>query len=242
MILENTYLQQLKQADPELADLFWNFAYMEVPKEKGQELGEKTRYLAILATLLGCQGGELFREILSEALDNGVTAIEAKEVVYQAVAYLGIGRVFPFIKITNEVMENLGIHLPLEKQSTTIPETRAEAGEQMQVDIFGERFKGFHASGPEETRHINRWLAGNCFGDYYTRTGLDVKQREMITFCYLAAQGTEIQLKGHIGGNAAVGNDRKFLIAVVSQCMPYIGYPRTLNALRCIDEVLGNQA
>ena len=104
MILENTYLQQLKQADPELADLFWNFAYMEVPKEKGQELGEKTRYLAILATLLGCQGGELFREILSEALDNGVTAIEAKEVVYQAVAYLGIGRVFPFIKITNEVM------------------------------------------------------------------------------------------------------------------------------------------
>lgn len=114
MILENTYLQQLKQADPELADLFWNFAYMEVPKEKGQELGEKTRYLAILATLLGCQGGELFREILSEALYNGVTAIEAKEVVYQAVAYLGIGRVFLFIKITNEVMENLGIHLPLE--------------------------------------------------------------------------------------------------------------------------------
>ena len=29
---------------------------------------------------------------------------------------------------------------------------------------------------------VNKWLAANCFGDYYTRTGLDLKQREMITF------------------------------------------------------------
>lgn len=194
-----------------------------------------------MATLLGCQGSDLFREILTEALENGVTAVEAKEVVYQAVAYLGIGRVFPFLKITNEVIQKAGIHLPLEGQAVTTPETRVEMGEQAQVDIFGDSFKGFHASGPEETRHINRWLSGNCFGDYYTRKGLDVRQREMITFCYLAAQGTEIQLKGHIGGNAAVGNDRKFWIAVASQCMPYIGYPRTLNTFRCIDEVLGKK-
>ena len=25
---------------------------------------------------------------------------------------------------------------------------------------------------------------------------------------------------------------------VVSQCLPYIGYPRSLNALRCIDEAM----
>ena len=33
-----------------------------------------------------------------------------------------------------------------------------------------------------------------------------------------------------------VGNGRKFLIKVVSQCLPYIGYPRSLNALRCVNE------
>ena len=33
-----------------------------------------------------------------------------------------------------------------------------------------------------------------------------------------------------------VGNDRLFLIQIVSQCLPYIGYPRSLNALSCIDE------
>ena len=32
-----------------------------------------------------------------------------------------------------------------------------------------------------------------------------------------------------------LGNDRDFLVAVVYQCLPYIGYPRSLNAISCID-------
>ena len=45
--------------------------------------------------------------------------------------------------------------------------------------------RGFAQSGPEETRHINKWLADNCFGDYYTRGGLDTREREMVTLCFL---------------------------------------------------------
>ncbi len=52
----------------------------------------------ILATLLGCQGIDDFQTIEPAALNFGVTAVEIKEIVYQAVAYLGIGRVFPFLK------------------------------------------------------------------------------------------------------------------------------------------------
>lgn len=55
-------------------------------------------------------------------------------------------------------------------------ETRLKAGIQAQVDIFGESMQEFWKSGPEESRHINQWLAANCFGDYYTRQGLDLKQ------------------------------------------------------------------
>ena len=105
------------------------------------------------------------------------------------------------------------------------------------MDIFGEQMWGFQNSGPQESRHINRWLAGNCFGDYYTRGGLDYRQRELITFCFLAAQGgCEPQLISHAAANLRIGNHREFLIDVVSQCLPYVGYPRSLNALRCIDE------
>ena len=113
---------------------------------------------------------------------------------------------------------------------------RLKKGIQAQVDIFGEHMKDFYKSGPDESKHINKWLAGNCFGDYYTRNGLDYKQREMITFCFLAAQGgCEPQLTSHAAANMRIGNDKIFLIKIISQCLPYIGYPRSLNALRCVN-------
>ena len=160
-----------------------------------------------------------------------------KEIIYQAAAYLGVGRMLPFLDIANETLMARGVALPLEGQSTTDADTRLEAGNQAQVEIFGEGMRGFQNSGPEESRHINRWLAANCFGDYYTRGGLDYRQREMITFCFLASQGgCEPQLVSHAAGNMRVGNDKAFLIRVISQCLPYIGYPRSLNALRCVNE------
>lgn len=231
------YVSDFLRTDPEFIERFDNFAFDEVVNQEGQELDDKTRFMAILATLLGCQGIDEFKAILPAALRFGITPVEAKEIVYQAVAYLGIGRVFPFLKATNAVLEDMGISLPLEGQAMTTTENRREMGTQAQVDIFGEGMKDFWKSGPEESRHINYWLADNCFGDYYTRTGLSYAQREMITFCFLAAQGgCEPQLTSHAAGNMKVGNDKAFLIKVISQCLPYIGYPRSLNALSCVNK------
>ena len=127
--------------------------------------------------------------------------------------------------------------VPLPPQPAAAYEDRRAAGNQVQVKAFGERIRESWTRGPEERRHISLWLAENCFGDYYTRAGLSLPQREMITFCFLAAQGgCEPQLVAHAKGNFHVGNDRFFLIQVVSQCLPYIGYPRSLNALDCIDK------
>ena len=226
------------ETDPEFVERFANFAFDEVIGQS--DLDDRTRFMAILATLLGCQGTDEFRVMMPAALNMGVTPVEIKEIVYQAVAYLGIGRVFPFLKITNEVLVEEGISLPLPPQVTTTMEDRREAGTQAQVDIFGEGMQDFWRSGPEESRHINLWLAGNCFGDYYTRTGLDHRQREMITFCFLAAQGgCEPQLTSHAAANMRIGNDKAFLIQIISQCLPYIGYPRSLNALRCVNDAAG---
>ena len=134
-----------------------------------------------------------------------------KEIVYQAVPYLGIARVAPFLIATNEIMRERGIALPLEGQATTTMEDRLEEGAQAQVDIFGPGMKDFWKGG-----HINRWLAANCFGDYYTRHGLDLKQRELVTFCLLAAFGSsEPQLTSHVAGNLMLGNDKAFLIKVL---------------------------
>ena len=229
------YVSGFSETDPEFIERFDNFAFDEVVNH--DDLDDKTRFMAILAALLGCQGSDEFRVMLPAALNFGVTPVEVKEIVYQAVAYLGIGRVFPFLKITNEVLTERGVELPLPSQATTTTENRRESGTQAQVDIFGEGMSDFWCSGPEESRHINLWLAANCFGDYYTRGGLDYKQREMITFCFLAAQGgCEPQLTSHAAANMRMGNYKTFLIKIISQCLPYIGYPRSLNALRCVND------
>jgi len=233
-----TDYNKLFETDPEFMERFEAFAYDEVVNEPGQELDEETRFLAILATLVACQGVEEYKVMLDQALEKSLTPIMAKETVYQAVDYLGMGRVYPFLIATNEVMIEKDIKLPLEGQATTTMDDRLEKGADAQIAIFGEGMKDFWKGG-----HINRWLAANCFGDYYTRTGLDLKQREMITFCFLAAQeGCESQLTSHIFGNINVGNDKEFLIKVVSQCLPYIGYPRSLNAIACINEVTKEQS
>jgi 4-carboxymuconolactone decarboxylase len=54
----------------------------------------------------------------------------------------------------------------------------------------------------------------------------------------LSLGGCEAQLKGHIQGNVNVGNDKEILLSVVTQLLPYIGYPRTLNAIKCLNEVV----
>ena len=235
------YVSDFLRTDPEFIERFDNFAFDEVINQESQGLDDKTRFMAILATLLGCQGIDEFRAMVPPAINFGVTPVEIKEITYQAVAYLGIGRVFPFLKAVNAIFEEKGISLPLEGQAMTTTENRREMGTQAQVDIFGERMKDFWKSGPEESRHINYWLADNCFGDYYTSTGLSYAQREFITFCFISAQGgCEIQRTAHAAANMKIGNDKAFLIRVISQCLPYIGYPRSLNALACVNKAAEN--
>ena len=230
------YVSDFLRTDPEFIEAFDNFAFDEVVNH--DDLDDRIRFISILATLIGCQGIDEFKGMLKAAYNFGVSPVEMKEIVYQAVAYLGIGRVFPFLKVVNTFLEEtLKIKLPLENQGTTSRENRLEKGEQVQIEIFGESMKGYAFKGPEATRHINYWLTDNCFGDYYSRNGLSNKERELITFCFLFAQGgCEPQLKAHIQANMRIGNDQQFLIKVVSQNVPYIGYPRSLNALQCIRE------
>ena len=223
---------ELRKNDPEFAERFQHFAFDEVVNEENQQLDAPTRYLAILSVLIGCGGVDAYREMLPIALENGMTPVMVKETVYQATDYLGYGRMLPFLNATNEVFADGNIPLPLPGQATTTMENRLEKGAEAQAEIFGEQMKEAWKNG-----HINRWLAANCFGDFYTRTGLDLPQREMITFCFLMAQGgCEPQLIAHAKGNMNLGNDKDFLIRVVSQCLPYIGYPSSLNAISCIQK------
>lgn len=226
----------LRATDPELYEILCNFAFGEVLSERPLE--DRTRHLAVLAALIGSQARELFSEEVTAALAYGVKPAEIREVIYQSFAYLGAGRALPFVGLANACFIRAGIALPLEGGATVNYPDRTKAGEDKQVEIFGGGMRGFASRGGK-TGHVNAWLSANCFGDYYTRKYLSDKDREMVTFCYLLSQGgCEPQLTSHAAANLKIGNDEQFLISVVSNCLPYVGYPRSLNALTCVENAV----
>ena len=231
------YKSTVKETDPELIEIFDNFAFDEVLSYGN--LDARTRLMMILASTIASQSLSEYKMMTTAALNVGVTPVEIKEILYHAVPYVGIAKVLDFIHATNDIMVNRGIKLPLEGQSTTTPETRYEKGLEVQKSIFGETIDKMYEKSPKNQLHIQKYLSANCFGDYYTRKGLDIKTRELLTFSMLLSLGgCEPQLKGHIQGNLNVGNDKETLLSTITQLLPYVGYPRTLNAIRCLNEVI----
>jgi 4-carboxymuconolactone decarboxylase len=200
------HVSTLKVTDPELIEIFDNFA---------------------------------FDERLRHSMLDARTRLKAKEIVYQAVPYAGLGKVFDFIHATNDILSERGVQLPLDGQATTTPATRAEKGQAVREQITGaDRTEAMHASAADDELHFQQFLSANCFGDYYTRGGIDVRTRELLTFAMLAALGgCDPQVKEHVAANLDVGNNRQLLISVTTALLPFIGYPRTLNALAAINEI-----
>jgi len=231
------HVSTLAVTDPELIEYFDNFAFDEVLRHGN--LDTRTRLMVQIAALIASQALGEYRVMLGAALTVGVTPIEAKEIVYQAVPYVGMAKVFDFIHATNDVLTVRGVQLPLEGQSTTTPETRADKGLAVQKEIVGAgRIDQMYAAAAPDEAHFQRFLSANCFGDHYTRTGIDVRIRELLTFAMLISMGgSEPQARGHVAANLNVGNERGVLLSVITQLLPFIGYPRTLNALAVINEV-----
>ncbi len=230
----------LQRTDPELIEIFDNFAFDEIISHGGLDI--KTRMMMIMASTLASQALSEYKVMLDASLNVGVTPVEIKEILYQSVPYVGIAKVLDFIHAANDLLERRGIQLPLEGQSTTSQETRYEKGLELQKKIFGEMIEKMYNDSPKDQLHIQKYLSANCFGDYYTRKGLDIGTKELLTFVMLISLGgAEPQVKGHIQGNVNVGNDKAKLLSVITQLLPYIGYPRTLNAIRCLNEVIPEQ-
>ncbi|MGV1007279.1 MAG: carboxymuconolactone decarboxylase family protein [Dermatophilaceae bacterium] len=227
----------LARTDPDLVEIFDNFAFDDVLAHG--DVPPRIRLLTQLAALVGAGAVSEYRVMVGAALTAGVSPIEIKEVVYQAVPYVGIGRAYDVVHTTNDVLTGRGIQLPLPSQSTTTRDTRATAGRAVQEQIVGaDLVASMYASAPADEQHLQQWLSAHCFGDHYTRTGLDIPTRELVTLALLVGLGgADAQVRGHVAANRTVGNDRRLLVDMVTQLLPFVGYPRTLNALAAIDEI-----
>ena len=79
---------------------------------------------------------------------------------------------------------------------------------------------------------LGKYIIEFAFGDIYARQGLTLQERELITITsLLTAGGCETQLKVHINGALNTGITPEKIIEAFIQCVPYVGFPRVLNAV-----------
>jgi 4-carboxymuconolactone decarboxylase len=105
-------------------------------------------------------------------------------------SWLGIAKVLDFIHATNDVLTERGVELPLPPQSTTTPENRMEKGLAVEKQIVGsDVVEKLYANSPKDQIHIQHFLSANCFGDHYTRAGIDIPTRELLTLSMLVSLG-----------------------------------------------------
>ncbi|MGH7792871.1 MAG: carboxymuconolactone decarboxylase family protein, partial [Thermodesulfobacteriota bacterium] len=85
---------------------------------------------------------------------------------------------------------------------------------------------------------LARYVIEFPFGDIYTRPGLDLRSREIVTVAALIALGNaDLQLKVHIRSALNVGVMRQEIIEIIIQMAVYAGFPAALNAMRAAKEV-----
>lgn len=226
------------KSDPELTQIFDNFAFDEALKFTEGPVLEKTRVMCILVSTIGCNAMREFKVYVDVCLNVGIKPREIREVIYQTVPYVGFSKMIDFLLEMNEVFANNDIKLPLDDQSTTTPETRRAKGKEWIDGIFGAgTADNMEKNAPKGQEHIVEFLESYCFGDFYTRKGIDMQHRELVTFCLLASMGVaQPQLESHGFGCKNMNISKKEMVAVLTGMLPYIGFPKTLNALTAVNK------
>lgn len=89
---------------------------------------------------------------------------------------------------------------------------------------------------------IGKYIVEFAFGDIYSRKDLSLQEREMITITSLLTMGgCEKQLEVHINGALNVGVLPSKIIEVFIQCVPYVGFPKVLNAIFVAKEIFSQR-
>jgi 4-carboxymuconolactone decarboxylase len=223
--------------DPELMEILRRFIFGDVfdtgvLDDRARELITVT-VLACLQTLPQLEGH------VAAALNVGVQPIEIREAIYQLAPFIGFPRTLNAIATMNEIFQARGIELPLPDQGTVSDADRYSKGLAQQAPLYGDEIKDNLADLPQPfNERLPRFLTEFCFGDFYTRGGLTLAQRELLVLCALATIGdTSAQLGPHGRACLQVGNSKGAVVAALVHCFPYIGFPRAVAAIRAVKDL-----
>ena len=114
-----------------------------------------------------------------------------------------------------------------------------DKGLEIQKQLWGDMSGGGGMPAQKLAPEFFQLVTQFCFGGLWSRPGLGLRSRSLVTVSQLAALGKTNELKGHLMGARNLGISREELIEVLMQTSQYAGIPAAVTALNAAAEVLG---
>jgi 4-carboxymuconolactone decarboxylase len=117
--------------------------------------------------------------------------------------------------------------------------TPRERGERLLRQVDGDKvadnlLQAYESVAPDFTRYLVEF----AFGEIYARAG-DLRHRELVAIASLATMGgCDAQLETHVHGAFNVGLTQAEIVEAVMTLIPYIGFPKALNAMAVVKRVV----
>ncbi|MFD1560131.1 carboxymuconolactone decarboxylase family protein [Paraburkholderia silviterrae] len=228
--------EALKDIAPDLARMAISFAYGEIYSRPALDL--RQRQFATVAALAAMGGAEpQLRFHIAGALNVGCSPREIVELMIHLVVYAGFPAALNGVSAARDVFREEGVDAaPVSVSPGATRYDDGVAGLRAIDGAVGERvIESLNDIAPD----LGRFIVEFAFGDVYSRTGIDLVLRELITVAALAAMGSATpQLKVHMHGFLNVGGTGEELVEVITQISAYAGFPRAINAALAAKEVL----
>ncbi|MBR1617198.1 carboxymuconolactone decarboxylase family protein [bacterium] len=235
--LFNISLENNTGSDKDFMDILQKYIFGEVFTVG--DLDTKTRELLTVTSLSVMQTLPQLKAHINGALNVGCSPIEIREAIYQCSPFIGFPKTLNAISVFNEVIKERGLGKELKSTKTTNENDRYKKGLEIQTPMYGDEIKENMKGLPDDMgSDVARFLTEVCFGDFYTRKGLELKKRELMTIAILTTTGNTSVLKSHIKGNLKAGNSIETITSAIIQVMPYVGFPNAFAALNTVKEVM----
>jgi 4-carboxymuconolactone decarboxylase len=109
-------------------------------------------------------------------------------------------------------------------------------------EIDGEIGEKVIASLEDVAPDLGRYVVEFGFGDIYSRPGLGLRERQLVTLATLTTQGgADPQLEVHVNASLNVGLSPDEIVEAIVHCVNYVGFPRVLNAVAVAKRVFAER-
>jgi 4-carboxymuconolactone decarboxylase len=224
---------------PDLVTLVIEFAYGDLYGRPALDLPQRQLVTVAALTAMGNARPQL-RFHAAGALNVGCSPTELIETLIHLAVYAGFPAALNAIFVLQEVLQERGA-MP---EPTAVPAVadRYQAGWQALQMVDGHAGERVVAALAGIAPDLGRFIVEFGFGDVYTRPGLSLLQRELVTVAALAAMGTAApQLAVHLHGVLNVGGSREMVVEVFTHIAAYAGFPAAINAIAVARQVFAER-